>query len=314
MTDRHPSQPFAQDAPSHGPAKGSGEYTIRQIIVEYKTLITVSVLMAVGAVLFTEISIEIPQWLKLYGAVASGAVLIGYIPGKWAVDRLYSRDVETVIDLDARDAEYAEYQFSPELFGELRVVGADTLASRRGQSGYLWFGRDVRYLKEGDRDTAHPLDGAEANSGEPVYVEADGWYVNGTWKASADDLELERERERIDEIRTKLEQEAMAGLAERIKMPGATRTAVREIVRVVLHGLERGTIHHGDDLQEITERVMRSYQMENLSGLSKEEAEEAHTSDERRPSNVGDMNIEDLMERVSADETDAERTEVPADD
>ena len=310
--DNHSSQPFKQDAPQRGPSPGSKELTVRQLLVEYKTLITVSGLLLVAAVVFTDMQIEIPQEVKLYGLVAVGSAVLAYPFGTWVVNRLYSRPEETVVDLDARDSDYAEYSLSPEQFGELRVVGADTLADRRCQTGRIWFGRSMRYLDEGDRDHDHPMDGAEQNDGKPVFAPATGWYINGTWKASADDLELEQEREKIDEIRKKLELEAMSGLAERIKMPGATRTAVRQITRVVLNGLESGTIHHGDDLQEIVDSVMSSYQMERLTGMSEEEAEEARDAPQKQPGNIGDMNIEQLKKSLTDDVADSQ--EVPADD
>lgn len=302
------SQPFKSEAPEE--SQPDAEISVRRLLVEYKTLISVSTVILIGATVLTDWSPEIPPWVRLYGTVAAASLIIGYPLGKKVVSWLYERPHHVLLDLDAREDGWAEWEISPEQLGQLHVCGAESLPTKRTMDGEIYLGRHLRELEEGEEDPLHPFhESDDMNDGEPVHAPEDGWYVNGTWRVTMDDLEVEREIEKLDETRRTLELEAMRGLAERVKMPGATRTGIREIVRIVIRGLERGTIHHGQDLQDIVDRTMQSYRMDRYG--SSESQQDGQRED---GVSVGDLDADQLQEALTASAGAENGQEVRADD
>src|SRR6056297_2777042 len=161
-----------------------------------------------------------PREPRLFAMGALAAIAGGYAPAMKIVDYLYSPDGTYLVDIDARDNGFALYRLSPEKWERLTVETGELYRLKTSADAYAcrqyWPDYDV---------------------------------CIGTWRGSASDLELLEERERIDEIRTTLEQQAQEGLTIRMKMGSIVRTAVRDIVNDLVGQYEGTAIHRGEHIE-----------------------------------------------------------------
>jgi hypothetical protein len=207
-----------------------------ELLTAYRWWIGSATVVAVGlAVWFGLPEIpEIPRGPRLFAVGALAAIALGYAPAMKIVEYLYSPEGTYLVDIDARDNGFALYHLSPEKWEHLEVETGELYRLKTSADAYAcrqyWPDYDV---------------------------------CMGTWRGSASDLELLEERERIDEIRETLEQQAQEGLTMRMKVGSIVRTAVRDIVNDLVSQYE-GTAIHGGERVETTKSASET----NSAGLS----------------------------------------------
>ncbi|OKY77467.1 MAG: hypothetical protein BTN85_2118 [Candidatus Methanohalarchaeum thermophilum] len=76
--------------------------------------------------------------------------------------------------------------------------------------------------------------------------------ATGTWKASANDLELLRNKEKIRDLREKLEEQAKKGLKVRALLPSLVRNSVNEIASDLIKSIEEEAIYNGEKINKNT--------------------------------------------------------------
>jgi hypothetical protein len=106
--------------------------------------------------------------------------------------------------------------------------------------------------------------------------------VESTWRGSASPLELVAERERIDEIRTTLENRAKRYISLRMKIGSIVRTATESIVNELISSYEAKGIHRGDYIEQAVSDALAEHgdpqqreesQRENMEDMSPDESE-----------------------------------------
>ncbi|WP_335999367.1 hypothetical protein [Halorientalis halophila] len=185
---------------------------------------------------------SIPREPRLFAVGALAAVAIGYAPAMKIVDYLYSPDGTYLVDIDARDNGFALYRLSPEKWERLEIEKGELYRLKTSADAYAcrqyWPDYDVAL---------------------------------GTWRGSASDLELLEERERIDEIRTTLEQQAQEGLSIRTRMGSIVRTAVRGIVNDLVGQYEGTAVHKGERIEEAVQDALTDHDIQDLEERERDE-------------------------------------------
>jgi hypothetical protein len=230
--------------PLDGPRAWADRFT--ELLVAYRLLVTAAVVVAGLALYFTDASlpaVEIGTRLKVIVFAGLGGAVLVWVPGSRLVKWLYSPDWRYLLEIDARDTEIALYKLSPQAFGRLSVVEGELFQLDGEQPVY------------------------ECRQFDPEQLRA-----VGTWRGSASDLELIEERERIDEIRRTLEDEAQKGLSIRMKVGSIVRTAVNSITRDMLAEVEGATIYQGSQVEDTVRAAMEEYDV-------REEFEQADARD-----------------------------------
>ena len=88
--------------------------------------------------------------------------------------------------------------------------------------------------------------------------------ARGTWRGSASDLELIRERERIREVRNDLEDRAKWAVTIRIRASSIVRQAVREITMAIVAQYEDLTMFRGDALENAIDEATEDLDLEKV--------------------------------------------------
>jgi hypothetical protein len=165
--------------------------------------------------------IEIPRWAKLFVVTLVIGGFLGAAPADRLVSWLFRPSFTYLVDVDARTDDFAVWKLPPDAWRELEVDDGELHQVRA--TAPAW----------------------ECESYDPETNTA-----TGTWRGSASDLELVEDRERIDEIKTELEDLAKEGLSIRIKQSGIVRSSVRTIVKSFVEGFERETLYDGSAIED----------------------------------------------------------------
>src|SRR6056297_2277368 len=188
---------------------------------------------------------HVPREPRLFVMGALAAIAGGYAPAMKIVDYLYSPDSTYLVDIDSRDNGFALYELTPEKWEHLEVEKGELYRLKTAGEAYAC----RQYWP--DYDTCL-----------------------GTWRGSASDLELLQERERIDEIRSVLEEQAQEGLTIRTRMGSIVRTAVRDIINDLIGQYERAAIHQGEKIDNAVQNAM--------SDIDIQEQEEQERKEQQR--------------------------------
>lgn len=202
---------------------------IKEVLIadRWKILILLGIIFAIAVLMGFDPAI--PREARLAGLVMLVTALAAYPYARLVVNYLYRPDYRWLLDLDARDNEIAVWKVPPETFREIELRGE---------------------LEELHQLTAmEPT--YECRDYDPDELEADG-----TWRASASDIELLAEQERIDEVRTDLEDLAKEGLSLRIKQSGIVRTALRDIINSFIGAFEADAVFDGEKIDEAIEKSL----------------------------------------------------------
>jgi len=225
-----------------------------ELLKAYRNWIGLGVVAAVAAALYVGVPAlpSIPREPRVFAVGALAAVLLGYAPAVRIVEWLYAPEGTYLVDIDARDNGFAIWRLSPEEWEQLTV-----------EKGELY-----RLKTSADAYTCRQY--------WPDYQ-----LCLGTWRGSASDLELLEERERIDEIRETLEQQAQEGLTIRMKVGSIVRTAVRDIVNDLVRQYEGTAIHRGERIEQAVDSALDDYDLDDEEDRERtEQQEREHETDE----------------------------------
>ncbi|RXK46599.1 hypothetical protein [Halorientalis pallida] len=223
-----------------------------ELLTAYRWWIGSATVVAVGlAVWFGLPEIpEIPRGPRLFAVGALAAIALGYAPAMKIVEYLYSPEGTYLVDIDSRDNGFALYHLSPEKWKHLEVETGELYRLKTSADAYAcrqyWPDYDV---------------------------------CMGTWRGSASDLELLEERERIDEIRETLEQQAQEGLTMRMKVGSIVRTAVRDIVNDLVSQYEGTAIHRGERVEDAVNEAMKDHNLRDDEEREREEQRQTEHQD-----------------------------------
>lgn len=229
-----------------------------------------------GVATFIGVDFGIPRWLRLFGLTAAVSALVGYGPAGRIVGWLHSTNYTYLLDLDARENEFAVWQLPPDVWSELTVSDGELYKVQATVPAWTGKGYDP-----------------ETNS------------VEGTWRGSASDMELVEDRERIDEIRTVLEDLAKEGLTIRVKQSGIIRDAVRGIVMSFVEGFETESLYDGDEIEASVHKALSRWDSDGSDDddLDQEDGDDDGDDDpEGTPSTEPDQAAVPVADGGSADE------------
>jgi hypothetical protein len=190
-------------------------------------LIGAAVLVLIG------VDLEIPRGYRVFAVTLFIGLVLGFAPASRLVDYLYSPSYTYLLELDARGDEIALWQLPPKVWRDLDVTDGELHQLR-----------------------------AAAPAWECQTYDAEQNTATGTWRGSASDYELISSRERIDEIRTVLEDLAQEGLTMRVKQSGIVRTAVRGIVLSFVEGFERETLYDGEEIGAAVDKALKRWSLD----------------------------------------------------
>lgn len=222
------------------------------LLTAYKTWIGVGALgvvvadaaglITIGSVLS---GLSIGQEVKVGIVAGLGGLLLAWGPATKVVNWIYDPPEVHLLELDARETDIALYKLTPQQFADMTVVH-DELYRLSGEVE-VWACR--AYVP--DRNTAI-----------------------GTWMGSASDMELVRERERIEEIRGTLEDEAKKGVRLRMQLSSIVRDAVGRITNDFIKTYEGETIYAGDRIGDAVDDALDDYDLDGASDTETEAAQE----------------------------------------
>ncbi|PSQ19584.1 hypothetical protein BRD00_01600 [Halobacteriales archaeon QS_8_69_26] len=196
-------------------------------------LIGLAVLAVVGYYGLTDAEFSVPTVWVVAGTFGAVGAVGGWFAGARVVAWLWEPDWRYLLDIDAREDPIKLWRLTPEKFGRLTVIEGDLKR---------W---DARY---------------------PVYTcrqyDPEMNICAATWMGSVEDVELLRERERIDEIRESLEAQAQEGMTTRMKASSAVREAVSRITNGMLAGMESSTFDPDGDLEQAIAEAVENHDLD----------------------------------------------------
>ena len=261
--------------------------TLKRVLYEDRRVIAGLLLIGSSVAYFLGVDFALPRWVKLFGLALLLGMMLGYVPASKIVEWLYSPNFTYLIDVDARDAEFAVYQLPPEVWRDLNVVEGELYEVRAAVPAW-----ECRSYAPPDESVTYKTTNGD---GEPMAIELEDNQVVGTWRGSASDLELIQERERIDEVRGILEDLAQEGLSIRVKQSGIIRSAVRGIVMSFVEGFESETLYKGDEVKKSVDKALSRW---SVDGSDIDKHEERY-DDDTKVEGVGDMSNGEVDETVS---------------
>lgn len=209
------------------------------LLTAYKTwlgvgIVGVAVADAAGVITIGSVasSFNIGQEVKVGLLGVTGGLLAAWGPATKIVSWIYDPPEVWLLELDARETDIALYKLTPQQFADMTVVHDDLY--RLSGLVEVWACR--AYVE--DRNTAI-----------------------GTWMGSASDMELVRERERINEIRETLEDEAKRGVRLRMQLSSIVRDAVNRITNDFITTYEGEVIYSGDRIGDAVDEAMDDYEL-----------------------------------------------------
>jgi len=208
----------------------------------------------------------IPAWGATALIVITFMSIPGAISGAVVIKWLHQIRWVHLVDLDATTNDFAVYKLSPDAWADLDVQDGEL--NPVNAKFRCFVGRDF------DRENMT---------------------VDGTWRGSADDLELIEERERIREIRQELQQMAQQGLAHRIREGTIVRQALRDIVGQVARTTEQQTLVNGQAVEQAVEDALEDWSVE------KEEPEDVEDGPDVTE-DVDGQQAAETSEEVTADD------------
>jgi len=220
---------------SEAPTEGR---TWKDVLVADRWRLLGVLLVAGGALVYFGYEVEVPRWLRLFLIAASATAFLGYPAAARLVAWLYRPNYTFLVDLDARTDDFAVWRLPPKAWRELEVSEGELYQIKSLYPAWECKNYD-----------------AEENT------------ADGTWRGSASDLELIEDRDRIDEIRTILEDLAQEGLSIRIKQSGIIRSSIRGIVMSFVEGFEKETLYDGDEITKSVEKALNRWDLDEEKEL-----------------------------------------------
>jgi len=180
------------------------------------------------------------------GGVSAGAV--GYA-GAYALEKLFGHD-KRIMYVKLGFPGFHIWRLNDEMHERVEVVGADGLFKLRT------FHFDVYEV-------------------EAFFPEGSPPTAKATWRASATNMELVEHKQKVDEVRGELEDEARKGMALRVKLGRVVRDAVYNISLGILREQEGLTVRDGEKIDEAVERATEKYDIEDeLNDVAGEHADD----------------------------------------
>lgn len=198
-----------------------------------KRLIAVVLAGVAGYYVLTDAEFSVPTWWLVGAVFGVMGVLVGWLAGSVVTGWLFDPDWRYLLEVDALEDDVRLWRLTPEKFGRLTVLEGD--------------------LKRWN--AIAPLYTVQAYDPE--------WNTAvATWMGSAEDVELLREREKIEEVRERLEEQAQEGLTTRLRASGALRSAVRSVLSGVIARLEGATVDSERELETAVQEAIEEYDVD----------------------------------------------------
>jgi len=252
--------------------------TLREVLIADRWRILILLGIIFTAAVFLGFSPKIPRSARLGGVVLLVTGVAAYPYARMVVEYLYSPDYTYLLDVDARDNQIALYKIPPEIFREISTDGVEELHQVEAQ---------------------YPT--YECRNYDPEERHAEG-----TWRASATDLEMIAEQTKIDEIRTDLEELAQEGISLRVKQSGIIRKSLREIINGFIASFESESIYDGEKIDQAIEQSLQEVGFESddedddpLDTHDKKTNESDSPVDPARPALFG-QNIDQIQNGADA--------------
>jgi len=213
---------------AYDPAEEERPTTRLEFVLRYRwfLLLAVGLLGAVGYVIVE--GYEVPRGAKVFAAAFIAGSLMGIPAAGRIVDWLYSPPYTYLVDLDPVDSDFAIWELPPAVWRELTVEdGGELFQLRAAAPAY------------------------EVQSYNPEENRAEG-----TWRGTASDVELIRDRTKIAEVRGELEERAKRGMAFEVMKAGIIRSALDRILRAFVQDFEAESLYSGEAVQKAVERAL----------------------------------------------------------
>lgn len=212
----------------------------KEVLIEDRWRILGVILLGLGIATLLGVDLAIPRWAKLFGVTFLIAAGLAYIPAARIVRWLYRPGYTYLVELDADDSDIALWALPPVIWREITVADGELFPLRAAVPA--WECRDYD---------------PEEN------------VATGTWRGSASDLELIRERGKIKEIRGVLEDLAKEGLGYRVMQSGIVRAAVRSVVLSFVEAFERDAVYNGTEIRRAVDQTLGEWEYdEEVSAIS----------------------------------------------
>jgi len=178
--------------------------------------------------------LSLSRQVKVFLATLLLGSAIAYFPSKRLVDWIYNQPRILLFEIKAEKDEVKLWEFTPRLWEKVEVTEGSlhTVSTKKGEA----------YV---------------CNKFIPTKNEA-----IGTWIGSANDLELIQEREKIEEVRNRLEDLAKQGLRTRIQVSSIVREAVNKIISKLAVSLEKEVVYNGEQIQESIDQALKEINLQ----------------------------------------------------
>lgn len=191
---------------------------------------------------------DVPPAVYVVAVGGVSAAAVGYV-GAYVLERLFP-DQMPIMYVKLGFPGFHIWRLNDEMHERVEVVGADGLFKLRT------FHFDVYEVEHFFPDATPPV-------------------AKATWRASASNIELVEHREKVDNVRKELEEEARKGMALRVKLGRVVRDAVYNISLGILREQEGLTVRDGEKISDAVENATEKYDIEEeLNGVAGEQADD----------------------------------------
>lgn len=190
--------------------------------------IPLSIIFILTVSTYLLIKIDLSKTLNVFLTtfVATGALV--YIPSMKFVNWIYDRRFVFLLELRASDKGVKLYKFPIEAWKNVEVKKGELFKASCDN-------KDVFVCQR--------------------FLEND-FVAYGTWRGSASSLELLRDKEKILEVRNKLEEMAKRGMSLRARFLSIVRGSVNEIAQEMAKESEKDLLFCGEKIDEIIEEQL----------------------------------------------------------
>jgi len=224
VTDDEQANPVPIDEPP----------TRLELVLRYRWFALLSIVVLLGIAYAVAEGYAVPRTVKVFGLAFAAGSLLGVPAAGRLVDWLYSPPYTYLVDLDPVGSDFAIWELPPAVWRDLEVEGGGELYDLR----------------------------AAAPAYEVQTYDPEENRAKGTWRGTATDTELIKNRTKIAEVRGELEEQARRGFAYEVARAGIVRRGVSRILRAFVQDFEAEGVYNGEAVQKAAERFFKSLDLD----------------------------------------------------